>query len=343
MLEVLDTRLLSVLTSYHLSFLAVSVAMLGMAAGAVLVFVGGDLCSPERAVRVLPVAGAAFALALPISHVANLVIPFPAVRGGSPAELAALAVATLVLTIPFVLSGLVVTLALTRTGASIGLLYGADLLGAAAGCLGIILLLELTDITSTALVSAGAAAIGAACFARYAGKRGWSSLLLAVLLFGAAAVNATADRPLGVIYPKSRSLWMDERAIDYSAWNAHSNVTVRTPAAGQAFLWGPAADAPKADVTMAVAAIDGDAGTVITKWDGVPASLGWVQYDVTSLPYRIRGGNVAVIGVGGGRDILTAIWAGNAQITGIEVNKALRRSIAAAGIASLQVSRIIQA
>ena len=117
MLEVLDTRLLSVLTWYHLSFLAVSVAMLGMAAGAVLVFVGGELFAPERAVRLLPVAGAAFALALPVSHVANLVIPFPAVRGGSPAELAALAVATLVLTIPFVLSGLVVTLALTRTRA----------------------------------------------------------------------------------------------------------------------------------------------------------------------------------------------------------------------------------
>ncbi len=323
MLEVLDTRLLSVLTWYHLSFLAVSVAMLGMAAGAVLVFVGGELFSPERAVRLLPVAGAAFALSLPVSHIANLVIPFPAVRGGSPAELAALSVATLVLTIPFVLSGLVVTLALTRTRAPIGVLYGADLLGAAAGCLAIIWLLELTDITSTALVTGGAAAVGAACFARYAGTRGWSALLLAVVLFGAAAVNATADRPLGVIYPKSRSLWMDERAIDYSAWNAHSNVTVRAPAAGSAFLWGPAANAPTVAVTMAVAAIDGDAGTVITKWNGDPASLDWVQYDVTSLPYRIRAGEVAVIGVGGGRDILTAIWAGNRRITGIEINKAL--------------------
>ena len=54
-------------------------------------------------------------------------------------------------------------------------------------------------------------------------------LALAVLLFGAAAANATADRPLGIIYPKSRSLWGDERAIEYSAWNAHSNVTVRAP------------------------------------------------------------------------------------------------------------------
>ncbi len=61
---------------------------------------------------------------------------------------------------------------------------------------------------------------------------------------------------------------------------------------------------------MAVAAIDGDAGTVITKWDGDPASLDWVQYDVTSLPYRIRRGEVGVIGVGGGRDVLTAICGG---------------------------------
>ena len=74
---------------------------------------------------------------------------------------------------------------------------------------------------------------------------------------------------------------------------------------------------------MAVAAIDGDAGTVITQWDGNPASLEWVRYDVTSLPYRIRRGDVGVIGVGGGRDILTAIAAGNTRITGIEINKAL--------------------
>jgi hypothetical protein len=323
MLEVLDTRLLSVLTWYHLSFLAVSVAMLGMASGAVLIFVGGDLFEPERVRRLLPVATIALAVVLPVSHVTNLVIPFPSVRLGSAAELAALSIAILVLTIPFVLSGIVVTLALTRTRAPIGLLYGADLLGAAGGCLAIIWLLEVTDITSTALAAGGAVAIGAACFARSAGTRGYSALGLASVLFGAAAVNATADRPLGIVYPKSRSLWMDERAIDYSAWNAHSNVTVRTPASGSAFLWGPAANAPQVQVTMAVAAIDGDAGTVITKWDGDPASLAWVKYDVTSLPYQIRRGEVAVIGVGGGRDILTAISAGNTRITGIEINKAL--------------------
>ena len=232
MLEVLDTRLLSVLTWYHLSFLAVSVAMLGMASGAVLVFLGGSLFAPPRARRLLPVATIALALVLPVSHVTNLVIPFPAVRGGSVSELAALAISTLVLTIPFVLSGLVVSLALTRTRGAIGVLYGADLVGAALGCLAIIWLLERTDITSTVLAAAGATALGAVCFARYAGRRGYAAAALAVLLFGAAVANATAARPLGIIYPKSRSLWGDERAIEYSAWNAHSNVTVRAPGVG---------------------------------------------------------------------------------------------------------------
>ena len=40
LVEILSTRLLSVLTWYHLSFLAVSLAMLGMASGAVFVFRG---------------------------------------------------------------------------------------------------------------------------------------------------------------------------------------------------------------------------------------------------------------------------------------------------------------
>ena len=42
LVEILDARLLSVLTWYHLSFLAVSLAMLGMAAGAIHVFLAGD-------------------------------------------------------------------------------------------------------------------------------------------------------------------------------------------------------------------------------------------------------------------------------------------------------------
>jgi SAM-dependent methyltransferase len=216
----------------------------------------------------------------------------------------------------------VVTLALTRTGGPIGWLYGADLIGAATGCLVIILLLEMTDITSTALAAAGVAALGAWCFAKHAGSRGHASLALAVLLLAATALNAVADPRLGIMYPKSRSLWGAVGAIDYSEWNAHSNVIVRTPSDATPFYWG-AANAPQPRMKTALAAIDGDAGAVITQWDGEPESLDWVRYDVTTLPYRLRSGEIAVIGVGGGRDVLSAIQAGNTSVTGIEINGAL--------------------
>ena len=68
--------------------------------------------------------------------------------------------------------------------------------------------------------------------------------------------------------------------------------------------------------------IDGAAGTDMTRWDGRPESLQWVEHDVTALPYHLRkGGDNAVIGVGGGRDVLTALWAGSRSVTGIEINE----------------------
>ena len=323
MLEVLDTRLLSVVTWYHLSFLAVSVAMLGMAGGAVLVFVGGDLFAPERASKLLPSVCLALAMAIPISHFTNLAMPMPGMRGFSASDISGLAVATLVLAIPFVISGIVVTLALTRSSAPIGLLYGADLVGAAAGCLVIVWLLNRSDITSTALATGACCAAASWCFARHAGRAGVASAFICVLLAGGAALNARADRPLGIVYPKDQWLWLRDDIVEYSKWNAHSHVSVWKPMPKTPHYWGAAANAPHPPVMIAHANIDGQAGTAITQWDGDPESLDWVQYDVTALPYHLRRGPAGIIGVGGGRDVLTAIRFGSPSITGIEVNQAM--------------------
>ncbi len=317
MLEVLDSRLLSVLAWYHLSFLAVSVAMLGMAAGAVLVFVGGSRLDQ----RLLPEATGAFALILVLSHLANLAIPFPPVRAVLLPDMVALGVATAMLTVPFVLSGIVVTLALTRTSAPIGLMYGADLIGAAAGCLGIIGLLNVMDITSTALITAAVALLGGWCFARAARRRMTALVVLGVLCLDGAWLNSHAVHPIGVLYPKNRSVWPLLDTVQYAIWNSHSYVIVRRPESSTAWMWGPGTHAVDTPAVVAWSMIDGEAGTPITKWDGNRASLGWVESDVTALPYRLRHGRVGIIGVGGGRDVLTAIEAGNSAITGIEINR----------------------
>ena len=123
----------------------------------------------------------AFALALPLSHVANLVIPFPSVRGGSPAELAALAIATLV---PDDSLRPVRRRrhagpdadARRRLACCTALICSARPLG----CLAIIWLLERTDITSTALAAAGAAAHRRGVLRQVRRARGYAAAALAV-------------------------------------------------------------------------------------------------------------------------------------------------------------------
>jgi hypothetical protein len=318
LLEVVDSRLLSVLTWYHLSFLAISVAMLGAASGAVLVFTARSWFDPSHAERDLARWSLAFAAAVLASHLLNLVIPVP--RGGSwtPMEITALAVVVAVLTVPFFFSGIVVTLALTRTGAPAGTLYGFDLLGAATGTLAAIALLNMANLTSAALVSSGSAWLATAAFRRAGGQRaGWGIFVVAIGILTLAGVNADSEW-FRVMYPKNRTAWTFP--VARSLWNSHAHVLVLEPVRLPAYYWGPDVHAGAFTANHAFMLVDGEAGTPMTEWDGRRESLAWVSHDVTSLPHHVRSGHAGIIGVGGGRDVLAAIWGGSERITGIEIN-----------------------
>jgi hypothetical protein len=321
LLETLDARLLSVLTWYHLSFFAVSLAMLGMAAGAVYVFVRPDRFSLEQAPGALARAATLFAVSVPLSHLLTLVMPFLPLTDVSVMEILSIAAFTVVLGVPFALSGITVTVALTRCRGPIGRLYAYDLIGAALGCLLVIPVLEWSNVSSAVFLAGGAAAIAAVCFARFAGRRGAAPAVLALVLAAVAVGNTGLQPPLQIIYPKNRQLWLLNKLNDIERWNSHSYVLVQRPGDSPAFLWGPGLGAEKFKARIAWLAIDGEAGSPITQWDGNPTSLEWVSYDVTTLPYYLRNGDVAVIGVGGGRDILAALWGRNRSILGVDVNR----------------------
>jgi hypothetical protein len=150
-LEILDTRLLSVITWYHLSFFAVSVAMLGMTAGAVYVYLGGRRFEGTESLRALSRFSTWFALSIPLSHIGNLLVPVP--NGVSATSVAALLFATVLLAAPFFFSGVVVAVALTRVPGRVGLVYSADLVGAALGCLAVLALLSVGNITTAAFAT----------------------------------------------------------------------------------------------------------------------------------------------------------------------------------------------
>lgn len=319
LLELMNTRLLSVMTWYHLSFFAVSTAMFGMSAGAILVYLGGARFEGDAARAALTRWSVYLALAIPVTHALILCIPIQ--LGTSAVAISGLVFTTLAVATPFYMSGVVVAIALTRIPGPPGLIYAVDLLGAAAGSLLILPLLEDFDISSTALVCGAIAAAGAAFFHGFAASgKVVRTAVLAVALCALGLANSTTTQGLRVTFTKGRTL--DWSKILSESWSIHGRVLTQAESIGKPWYWGPGKGADDYEVAIIPMDIDGMAATVITQWDGHDTNdLVWVSHDVSSLPYHIRkGGDAAVIGVGGGRDLLTALWAHCRSVTGVEIN-----------------------
>ncbi len=319
-LEIVDTRILSVVTWYHLAFLAISLALLGMTAGALYVYL-----RPER-FAAAPAAAAGrfaawFAASIPASHLAILALRLPVQIGANAMDLWTLTFASALLALPFFLSGVTITLALTRPALPIGRLYAADLLGAGIGCLAAILLLDTFDPSTGLFLLGAVAAVAALAFAVAAGgsslhgKRAAAALAAVLLLLG--VLN-------GHFYP--RLAWISTMKGDpvpepifFDLWNSHSRITARPPALEKPTFWSRTRPTD-VKVEQIPLLIDGGAFTVSTHF-AAGDDLRWIGYDLTSLGYHLRGaGEVAVVGVGGGRDLLAAIAFGAKRVTGIEVN-----------------------
>lgn len=319
-LELLDTRLLSVLAWYHLSFFAVSTAMFGMSAGAVRVYLGGAQFEGEGAARELARYALFLTLSIPVCHLIGLCIPLH--QELTATTIVAFVLVTLTLAIPFYLSGVVVAIALTRIPGPSGLVYAVDLGGAALGAIAVVPMLEGFDVTSATLLTAATAAASAACFRLYSGERRLSvPILLGLLLVFGAFANSQSPDGLRVAYPKGRYIGSD---VLREFWTIHGQVVVHQEKKGRPpFYWARGPVAPLARVDRMRMVIDGEAETYLTRWDGSLQGLEWVKQGITALPYHLRkGGDVGVVGVGGGRDLLNALWGRSRSVEGIEVNSA---------------------
>jgi SAM-dependent methyltransferase len=325
--QVVTTRILSALTWYHLAFLSISLAMLGMTAAGLYVYLWAPPPTAERTRRVLVSHSIWFAASVPLCHVGliSLVLPVDRLEAGG---LAILAVAVGLAALPFFFSGVVVAVALTETPLPTGRIYGVDLVGASLGCLAAVALLELLDPSTVCLVIGALA--GSAAIAFSVGSNGSVPKLaggIALALVALAVANALAYPHL--IWISRMNEWpVPTEGIVVDRWNSHSRVVAWELGRVPPHFWGQGATSRAADALPEVEVvgiqIDGAAFTAATSFDGDPKTLDWVRHGVTSVAFQIRGGGeVAVIGVGGGRDVLTALGAGARRVLGIEVNGVL--------------------
>src|SRR5262245_49577009 len=123
MYEILLTRIFSVTMLYHFAFVALSLAMFGMTAGALAVYLLPRLFTPSALRQRMALAALVLPIAIVLSFLTQLSIPFRV----HPSIVAVYAIAFTyaVIAVPFVVSGVVVCLALTGFPARVSRLYAA--------------------------------------------------------------------------------------------------------------------------------------------------------------------------------------------------------------------------
>ncbi len=335
-LEVTLTRIFSVTMWYHFAFLAISLAMMGSALAGVVLYFFPAITRPEQARRWIGWAALALAFSVPLTFWLYLKIPFQVTMnrtgGFSLAQFLVFILIYLDLMIPFFLSGVVMSLALSGWAAQAGRIYWADLTGAALGCLFSILALDaLGGANALLALSVIVALAGVVLSAGWLPRKPVQALPLVGFLMLAAMLVSNVVHPwLQIRVNKAGGA---EPPLLYEKWNAHSRVTVYEPNY-YPFFW---AVAPRYwDQTVqesntfghALLLIDSVAGTPVQNFKGNLQQVRFLRYDLTSFVYHlIERPETLVIGPGGGRDVLAALATDAPHVTAVEVNPAVIEAV----------------
>jgi hypothetical protein len=326
--QIVQTRVLSVVAWYYLAFFAISVAMLGMTVGAVWVYLYRDRFQPGRLATTL----SDFSLLTAVSMPASLMVQFSLITSLVPvvSTLVSWSLLLAAMAVPYVFAGVVVSLALTRSPFPVSQVYGMDLLGAALGCVVVVFILNVLDGPSTIILAGLIAGASAASFAISATElererlhaRAWwrhpTPLVLGLLVL--TAINAAI--PVGIRPIMVKDGLEYDLFSRYEKWNSYSRIVAYRPLMGLPYLWGPSPQMPKDLIARSASVdIDSTAGTTIFNYDGTRESVDFLRFDIVNLAYNLPGISKAVIiGVGGGRDIISAHLYGVPEIVGVELN-----------------------
>lgn len=318
--QVAQTRLFSATLGYHLTFVAVSIALLGVGAGAAAATLIDRRSGAPSTSRLAALASASYVLAMAVATVVD-----PAALDVSIAVVLIYAASSL----PYVLVSWVVVRALAADPAWAGRMYAADLAGAAIGGVLAFTLMPVLGAPGEYGAAAALAAMAALVLAHRDARR---RVALAVVLPTALLTLALASigDQIAPLRPAAfKPILEDVRrgaTVESARWDPQGRVdVVRYGADGASSAYDFLVDTAFAGERprSLILRIDLDASTLIieggTKADGLV-----LDSSVLATPYLlVDRPNVLVIGPGGGIDVLVALQRDARAVTGVDVNRAV--------------------
>ncbi len=324
--EITLTRILSVVLVYHYVFVVVSLALLGLGTGGIFVYLFRQ-SRPGRHGRLgsLGIFPSLFSLSIPLSVMLIARIAY----------IDNILLYCLVLLIPFFLVGAFLAGVFLAFPTLSSKIYGADLIGAAAGSLGAVLILNSLGGINSSLLLALVASIAALLIATTVPGRNIKgvaiSIVSLVIVLGLLGVNLIGSYlpavPIGTNPDKEIFQFLEIYHGPEGSSASAEIIETRWSAFGRTDLVASSHDSEEMGIY-----IDGTAGTPMYRFNG--------DFDnpdprVDSLKTDFPGyfpffflqederDNALIIGPGGGRDILVALMGGVGEVTAVEVNREL--------------------
>jgi hypothetical protein len=324
LLELALTRLFSVVLFYHFAFFAISVALLGLGSGGVFAHIRQEWLA-RFDMRTL---GAWLCLLNSIFVLCSVevVLHTPVSLEVTGRNFGKLTIIYLAAAVPFFLTGLLFSVLFARSSNHISQLYGADLAGGATACLAVVPLLNFIGAPNALLLASSCMAVAAALWADQIKLRRAAYALGAIFVLLMAANYS--GKIIDVIYAKG--VFRDPKWIEYARWNAISRIEVSTQLGGRYVVID-------ADATTAIMNVDparwGQNGAPTPMGTGLPDTQGfnWKKSLMSAAPSVANvlrpGGDFAIIGPGGGVDVMRAVANGSPSVTGIEINPTIANNV----------------
>src|ERR1700734_2131160 len=301
-LELSLTRIFSVVFYYHFAFLAISIALFGLGAGGLFSYVvasrGGNIFHK------LGVLAAVNSVAV----VASLV--FILTRTGELGNLT-LAGVYFASALPFFFSGAVVSIAVAEGIQRVDRVYFFDLLGAAGGCLVLVPFLDYFGGPNTVIAASVLLAVSAAIWYHLAGTlRGRAGAVTLALAFVALMAFNGKSHLIDIRYAKGHRIGQEA----FVRWNPISRIALLNPKSSDPEI-----------------VIDADASTGIPTFDLrhlTEQQRANLLHEGPGFPYMLRpGAKTLVIGPGGGWDVARSLTGGSKDVTAVEINPIIARTI----------------
>jgi SAM-dependent methyltransferase len=326
--ELLLMRLFSIVWWHHFAYMIISIALLGFGASGTVLALARERLMPRFEVA-FATSAALFAATAVLSSAAAIRVPFNALAVvWDPRQLLWLGVIYLLVVLPFFFGGGALGLALARFSESIGRVYAFDLVGAGLGAIGVIgLLFALSPTSTLRLVAAAGLVAAAAALAGSIRRRHRTAALAAA----GAALGVALWLPPGLValHPyisqykglATALLVPDARIVDERSSPLGLVSTVESPTIPFRHAPGLSLNNVTEPPPQLGIFTDADSLSAITRFEGDREALAYLDYTPAALAHHLmERPKVLVLGVGGGEQVLLALYHAASKIVGVEMN-----------------------